>query len=275
MKNLLVHLDASPRSAERLELALRLARRHQAGLTAMYAVLPSLLATPWALGDAAGSVASLMADVDSTQRERAREVFERVAGGSSRPAVQWVEAKGEAMLWQLREMALYHDLVVLGQHDPADEKAGAVPADLAPLLMAESGRPALVVPAVGHFEALPSSVLLAWKPSREAARAATAALPLLAHAQQLHLAWRTEDGQDDPLPALTRWLRSHGVTAPVEPHRLAGDDVGDALLSLAADSAAELLVMGCYGHSRAREWVQGGATRTVLRSQTLPVLMAH
>jgi nucleotide-binding universal stress UspA family protein len=60
-------------------------------------------------------------------------------------------------------------------------------------------------------------------------------------------------------------------------HRRNGapESVGDALLSLAADTSADLLVMGCYGHTRAREWVLGGATRTVLKSMTLPVLMAH
>jgi nucleotide-binding universal stress UspA family protein len=53
------------------------------------------------------------------------------------------------------------------------------------------------------------------------------------------------------------------------------DDVGDALLGLSRALGADLLVMGCYGHSRAREWVLGGATRSVLGSMHLPVLLVH
>jgi nucleotide-binding universal stress UspA family protein len=52
-------------------------------------------------------------------------------------------------------------------------------------------------------------------------------------------------------------------------------DAGEHLLSMAADTGADLLVMGCFGHSRAREWVLGGATRSILQSMTVPVLMSH
>ena len=60
-------------------------------------------------------------------------------------------------------------------------------------------------------------------------------------------------------------------------HRDPGEpaEIGELLLSRCADLSADLLVMGCYGHSRAREWVLGGTSRTVLHSMTLPVLMAH
>jgi nucleotide-binding universal stress UspA family protein len=62
----------------------------------------------------------------------------------------------------------------------------------------------------------------------------------------------------------------------VREHGALGDsDAGDELLSLAADVGAEMIVMGCYGHSRAREFVLGGMSRTVLETMTVPVLMAH
>ena len=76
--------------------------------------------------------------------------------------------------------------------------------------------------------------------------------------------------------SLEGYLRLHGVAAPIQRHgAVASSSAGDGLLSLAADVGADLLVMGCYGHSRARELVLGGASRTVLKSMTLPVLMAH
>ena len=70
-------------------------------------------------------------------------------------------------------------------------------------------------------------------------------------------------------------LARHGVQVDVQ--RLEGSDidVGNALLSHAADRDNDLLIMGCYGHSRLREWVLGGATRTILHSMTVPVIMAH
>lgn len=273
MKTLLVHLDASPRSAERLDYALRLARRHEARVTAMYAVMSSLVMVPTALGEGGAAVAAAVADADRLQRERARALFDHVASGRD---ATWEEADGEGLLWSLRDRALYHDLLVLGQSDRADDQTGALPADLAPTLMADTGRPALVLPSVGQFPHLPSCLLLAWKPSREAARAATAALPFLHHAREIHLAWQRGSADElDPLLWLEGWLRHQGVQAKVRHHHLGTPDVGNALLSLASDVSAELLVMGCYGHGRVREFVLGGASRTVLRTQTLPLLMAH
>lgn len=272
MKRLLVHLDASPRSAERLEYALRLARRHESAVTVFYGVLPTLVGAPLAL-EAGGAVASALADIDRQQRERALALFERVAGGSG---ATWEECESEALIPALRDRGFVHDLLVLGQHDRRDDQVGPMPPDLVPVLLAESGRPALLLPSVGRFATLPAQVLLAWKPSRESARAATAALPWLRHARGIHVAWQPEERDaPSPLPGLTAWLRGHGIDCPVRAHSLDLADVGASLLSLCADTDAELLVMGCYGHSRIREWTLGGATRTVLQSQTLPVLMAH
>ena len=76
-------------------------------------------------------------------------------------------------------------------------------------------------------------------------------------------------------PALQDWLHLQGVSAPLRLHTLGVGDVGEALLSLAADTAADMLVMGCYGHSRAREMVLGGVSRTLLSSMTVPVLISH
>lgn len=267
MKSILVHLDASPRAAERLALAQRLAQQQGAEITATYGVPPAVLVAPWALGDGGSGVAALQAEVDRTQRETARQVYARA---SRLGPLRWDEVDGASLLWELRERALCHDLLVLGQHEPRTARQSGLPADLVPVLVADSGRPALVVPSCGTFEALPDGVLLAWKPTREAARAASAALPWLRLARRVHLAC-----EGAPPERLLHWLQLQGVSALVEPHALTGDAVGERLLSLAADTGAGLLVMGCYGHGRAREWVLGGATRSVLQTMTLPVLMAH
>jgi nucleotide-binding universal stress UspA family protein len=116
--------------------------------------------------------------------------------------------------------------------------------------------------------------MVAWKATRESARALGAAIPLLRGASSVSIAIdeNTPRAEQDLLQA---YLHRHGVQAAS--HLLPGthSTAGEAILSLAADVGAELVVMGCYGHSRAREFVLGGASRTVLDSMTVPVLMAH
>ena len=282
MKSILVHLDASPRSAERLSIAHRLAREQGASLTALYAVLPMLLSTPWATVDGMATAMPMLEEVDREQRAGARAIFEREAAGGD---MVWVEAGVDGLQSVLLDHALYVDLLVLGQTDPRDTRAGALPPDMVPTLITDSGKPALVVPYTGAFagrfagslDAADGEVLLAWKSTRESARAVSAALPWLRRAARVHVAGPSEPDAEGraPIARLEAWLRCQGVTAPLQPHHIGRDSVGDELLSLASDIGADLLVMGCYGHSRAREFVLGGASQTVLRSMTLPVLMAH
>jgi nucleotide-binding universal stress UspA family protein len=112
----------------------------------------------------------------------------------------------------------------------------------------------------------------------------TAALPLLRHAREVTvLAWTdggalAGHGGDDPLRLrrLQVWLSGHDIEARIEPQGPSpATGLGELLLSAAADHGSDLLVLGCYGHARFREWVFGGVTRTILGSMTLPVLMSH
>ncbi len=273
MKSILVHIDASPRCAVRLGIAQALGGQHGAVVTGLYGVLPSLIAMPLAAAEGMVTAAALLAELDSEQRARARALFE---SASSQRSMSWVDG-GESPYWRLMQHAPYADLLVLGQTDAGDALTGALPPELVPTAISDSGRPTLIVPFAGAFEAGASRVLIAWKPTREAARALSAALPWLRLASQVHVATRPEEAQAgfDHTAALRHWLQVQGVEADPQLHSLGPGDIGESLLSLAADTSADLLVMGCYGHSRSREWVLGGASRSVLRSMTLPVLMAH
>jgi nucleotide-binding universal stress UspA family protein len=143
--------------------------------------------------------------------------------------------------------------------------------DFVPRVVIESGKPALVVPCTEvtvQREGF-GTVLVAWKESREAARALSAAMPLLLRADAVHVA--LDGGVAEAQRALLlRFLQSHGVEAQV--HAVSGPSAqaGAGLLSRAATLNADLMVMGCYGHSRGRELVLGGATRTVLHEMTIP-----
>lgn len=273
---LLVHLDATPHIAHRLAVARSIAKSQGAAVTALYAVTPAMLAMPFAV-ETGPNAAVVLAEIDNDRRASARAAFDR-ANTPEGPEVFWAETGAFPLASSFSFQALYADLVVLGQYDAQDRASGGVPPDFVESVLAQSGKPALVLPHHADPASLGETVAIAWKPTREAARAVAAAVPLLQRARRVHVvSW---GGEDEPVEGagltLDGYLRRRGIEATF--HREAGpepEQLGDLLLSRAFDLDADLLVMGCYGHSRAREWVLGGASHTILRSMTLPVLMSH
>jgi nucleotide-binding universal stress UspA family protein len=276
LRSILLHLDASPRSAARLRLARELAGLHGARVSALYAVTPSLYDLPFAMAEGSAEMLTVLRQLDADRRRSARALFDH-SEPSAAPLLQWRELDNEPLIPGVVRHAFCNDLLVLGQHDAEDTAALGIPVDFIPSVLIGSGRPALVIPYADICTTLGTAVLMAWKPTRESARALTAALPFLQHARQIHLTCEGDAGAaGGPSRDIEAYLRCHGVQAPLRAHAPVLDDApGEGLLSLAADTGADLLVMGCYGHSRARELVLGGASRTVLKSMTLPVLMVH
>jgi nucleotide-binding universal stress UspA family protein len=176
--------------------------------------------------------------------------------------------------------ARYADLTILGQ--PNSDEAFKGPSADAVLVnvMLSSGRPVLAVPYAGRFEQVGERVLVAWNASRESTRAVNDALPLLRDAKSVTvLAVNPKRGIEGhgemPAADICLHLARHGVKAEAA-HTIASDiSEGDALLSYAADIGADLIVCGGYGHSRAREMVFGGVTRTLLQEMTVPMLLSH
>jgi nucleotide-binding universal stress UspA family protein len=284
LRSIVVHVDSLARCELRLRIAHQLANAFGARLTALYAVTPTAYETPFLLVEGAASLLPALERIDRERQEQARALFDRVVAGAAdtaAPAV-WVDAGREPSYVALDAHAMLADLIVLGQHDPSTGQASA-DTDLAASTLIASGAPGLVVPYAGPFDAATlahagCTVLLAWKPTREAAHAARAALPWLQRARRIHLAVETPAHGDHPVPSVSElraWLALHGCAGAVQHRFIERDSAGEMLLSMAADASADLLVMGCFGHSRARELVLGGASHTILQSMTLPVLMAH
>jgi nucleotide-binding universal stress UspA family protein len=146
-------------------------------------------------------------------------------------------------------------------------------------LALESGRPVLVVPYIGRYPETGRNVVVAWKPGREAARAAFHALPLLLGAEKVHILEIKERRDERPALALdtsiAAALARHGIKVGVHTSAPGDISVGDEILSRLADLDADLLVMGAYDHSRMRELVFGGATRSISRHMTVPTLFSH
>ncbi|GGH19670.1 universal stress protein A [Alsobacter metallidurans] len=170
------------------------------------------------------------------------------------------------------QLARHFDMTIVSQ--PQDDKAPDEPSILEAALFG-SGRPVLIVPYIHRDPPRLDRAVLAWDGSREATLALAGALPLLVRAAKVEIVTINRDRHVDfPGFNIARHLARHGVNAELK--RVTTElDVGNALLSHAVDTRADLLVMGGYAHSRFRELVFGGATRTVLESMTLPVVMAH
>lgn len=277
LQSILLHVDASPCCVERLQLAQRLAEPYRASVTAMYAETPASVQYPYTF-NVGPEVFAVMQNYEAERRQKAKAAFER-SPLSTQAVSQWLEAHGDPI------QAFVHqswtaDLMVLGQHEVDGDHRPDLPANWVESVLVHSGKPALVVPYVG-VERLPGqTVLVAWKDSRESARALAASMPFLQRAKQVHVAtWQNDSDQDPREPAssvqLERYLARHGVSAQFHRHGRNTPRVGELVLSLAAETDSDLIVMGAYGHSRAREWVLGGVTRTLLDSMTVPLLMCH
>lgn len=269
-KSILLHLDSSARTAERVKAARRLADDFEAEVIGQPCLLTALVRYPFAMEGAVAAMA-LMQEQDKDALARIHSSFLQAAGGSTR--LQWAEPLAQGP-WGFARRSLYADLMVLGQRNAADPAAVELPSDFLPSVLIESARPALILPYAGTFGSIGQSVLVAWKETREAARAVSAALPWLQRANEVHVVSYGEDAGMS-LDSLQRYLKAQGVSATSHNGGPEQGDAGNHLLSMATDVGADLLVMGCYGHGRAREWVMGGVTRTVLGSMTLPVLMSH
>ena len=167
------------------------------------------------------------------------------------------------------------DLAVVGQARPRE---GASEELLIEGALFESGRPVVVVPHVQTQGVTLERVLVCWDGSRPAARAIADGMPLLRRAKAIDIvAVSGERGKGSELVGtnMARHLARHGLA--VELKRVsAGDvDVPSAIAAYAAGIGADFMIMGGYGHSRLREFILGGVTRTVLSSSTIPVLMSH
>ena len=244
----------------------------------------AMVAAMAADGSGAAMVGGLIERIDeeATQREdAAKQLFQRFCereqlliedapAGGQNPTAQWVRQIGDEAYW-VREYGRAADLLVIGR--PADNEGVSI--DTIEAALVGTGRPVLIVPAA-PLVSLPVTIVVAWKPAPEAARAVTAAMPLLSKAKQvLIVTVAEEEGLSDEEGArLMTNLTWHGLNAStrhLKPERLGA---ADTLLAAAAEQSA-LVVMGAYGHSRFREWIFGGFTEHVLRGAAVPVLMMH
>ncbi|HUF21911.1 MAG TPA: universal stress protein, partial [Burkholderiales bacterium] len=173
---------------------------------------------------------------------------------------------------ELAEYARLHDLTIV----PVYEGGGLQ--WVAETLVFDAGRPVLLLPKEGAAGHQFNKVVVGWDGGRSAARALADAIPWLARARSVTVVVITGEKPvqaQQHLGELQRHLDLHDVAAECVEEPADGLDAGSALLRYCDKVAAELLVMGAYGHSRIRDFVLGGATRTVVSKPSLPVLLSH
>ena len=277
IRSVLLHLDGTPSSASRLAFARAVAQHYEAALSVMFVASPPQQPLSLAFSE---SPAALLQPIDPAALDGTRSVFDIALADGGLP-MRWLDSDGTDPVEAFRTQALYADLLVLGQRDPAAPSPGSMPSGFVESVLIGTGKPALILPFAGRFEATGRDVLIGWNETPQAARALTAALPWLHGARRVHVLEVTDEPAQDPTGELdiAQYLQLHGIVSALHRHRAppapVPGDAGELLLSFAKEVGAGLLVMGCYGHNQAREFMLGGASRSVLQTMTLPVLMAH
>jgi len=199
------------------------------------------------------------------------DIITAPAQGMTKPSAQWHVETGQEPRW-MAAYGMTADLIVAsrGASDDAAERS------ILEAVLLETGRPLLIPSAAAPPVAISDKIVIAWKPTPQAARAVALAMPFLARAKEIIvMTVEEEEGRRDDADRLVRSLAWHGFSATAQRLTPGSHGAAEALLTAAASVKAGLLILGGYGHSRLREWVFGGFTQRVLTDAPLAVLVAH
>lgn len=279
IKDILVYLDGTEQDDVRLRYADNLAVGLEAYLTGLYSnLIPQIILA----GDGGMMGVDMAIEVENEARERGKEAMVHISQMmdrlTSRHSLRRRDVHSEIAGPSLASEARLTDLFVATR--PYGHEREGQTASLIESVLFDSGRPCLFVPPNGAPHPSYETIILAWKDSREAARAVSSAMPFLHKAKHI-LVTIVDDGKTDSdrYPekgaGIIGYLKHHELPATLKVVPRRSERVSATLLEEAAVAGAELLVMGSYGHSRLREWVLGGTTRAVLTEAKLPVLVGH
>jgi nucleotide-binding universal stress UspA family protein len=274
IKDLLVNLATDVTDDATIGYAISLARTFDAHLAAIAfgydEVPPAMLA-----GEVPPAwIEEFRKDAQEAAQAAVRKFEEAAKRAGISAQASWSPASLAGPAELFGRMARRFDLSVVRQTEPGKSTPASVIIEAA---LFETGRPVLVVPYIQKTGVKLDRVLVCWDGSRSAARAAADAMPFLKRAKTVEVTMVTEHGKSDEAAGadIAQHLARHGLVVEVKqivaPHATAAD----VLLSHAADASADLLVMGGFGHSRLREFLLGGVTRSILQAMTIPTLLSH
>ena len=266
-KDILVHIDNSPQCAQRLDLAMLLAKEHEAQLTALYVIIHQ----PYA---AQGIKVK-------DDEERAQAAFHQKADQCGVRA-EWITADWATVGVGMAEVINFHahtkDLVIVGQTDPRAQQWD-VPADLPQQVVVGAGRPVLVVPYAGTFHSVGQRSIVAWKTGRPAARAVNDALPFLLNGQEtfvLSISDPREPKKVDTVgDSICINLERHSIKVKEDHFVMDTIPIASLLMNYAWENSCDLIVMGVYAKKSRKGYDLGPVATDFFNYMTLPVLMSN
>lgn len=278
-----VHIDASDAGRERLRLAARIAAFSGAHVTGYFINVPPQPLSNIELMSDAGLRSNADGDELRVMVEaRERELWHTEAAFKAQMKEAGIEATWSAVpgdsFAALNPDAVYGDLTILG--DAALPASTAAATYFAGRLAYTSGRPVLRLSSAAKAASVGTRILIAWKESREAARAVADAIPLLKQASFVALMQVVEPSREirdglDALEKIVVHLRHFGIRAERYVVQAPRFETGREILAHADRIDADLVVMGAYGHSPLDEAFLGGVTRSVLKHAQIPLFLSH
>lgn len=264
LKNILVHVDSSHHSESRLDLAIGLAQKHQARLTALYVISHPFYEPQ-----------HVDMEAKAAQVEAAFNEKMSAAGVNAELITVDCKVAGSSAAEVINLHAYCSDLVIIGQMYRSAPDTDTQ-TDLPERVILGAGRPVLIVPYTDSYKDLGHRVLVAWKSGRESTRAVNDAIPLLAMADVVNiLVVNPTDQAKNDVERLCAHLACHDIEARGEQSLATGISVGDVLLNRASDEGIDLMVMGAYTLTRLGGQTLGDVARHILKHMTVPVLMSH
>jgi nucleotide-binding universal stress UspA family protein len=271
IRDLLIHIDNTSACKNRILAAQKIADVGSAHVTGIYTYQVVIVPTYTEVG----VPAYIYSEIEASNMELAEEAKalfnDSMSAWDSKIAWECHEGDRGATI---SKVAANHDLVVMGQHNPDDEldRNDGVAAQVA----ISSGRPVMIIPHSGSINHIGKRILVAWDGKKEAVRAVNDAMPFLKSADAVEVV--NINHSDDPgIPCadIAAHLARHNIDVEAGSAHTKSGHTGEAILYLGQNFAADLIVMGAYGHSRLRELIIGGATKHVLQNTTVPVLISH
>ena len=274
IKDVIVNLSVGAKANSASDYAISLAAALNAHLTGII-----FLYGPTMPVSRAGYVPPELEVIERHNEAAVKAVRESFTAASTRTGVNAESLTVSASLVsagdQFGQIARRFDLAVVGQAEPETKM---VEENIIEAALFDSGGPVIIVPYIQQAPLRLDHIMVCWDGSRAAARAIRDAMPFLRRAGRIEVVNVTnERGKQDQIECadIGAHLAHHGLNVVIKRTPLGDVDVAAVLLSHAADEDVDFIVMGGYGHSRLREFVLGGVTRSMLRTMTVPVLMSH
>jgi len=277
-KTILVCLTTETNAERLMKAACHLARRFDAHLIGLH-TRQAMLVHPGVAVHLTPQSIEAFQDAQTRQAEQIRTVFEQRTAKETFPN-EWrlVDADSGSASGQIVEQARRADLVIMSQADPEHDRADQ--SDIQRDVIQGCGRPVIVIPNAGDFERFGTRIMIGWSATREATRALHDAIPFVRDKGEATIMWVTHSERDadylgQSAAEVASGLERHGIATTVTHWQNADIKIGDALLNEAAETGADMIVTGAFGHSRFYDFAIGATTSHLLKHMTVPVLFSN